>query len=51
MVHLAQLPLYLPALWICAQRYGALGVALLWGLRIVVDTAALLWLARRRLAS
>lgn len=49
MVHLAQLPLYLPLLWICAQRYGALGVAVLWGLRIAVDTSALMWLAWRRL--
>lgn len=48
-VHVAQLPLYLPLLWLGGQRYGALGVALLWGLRIAVDTAALLVLALRRL--
>lgn len=48
-VHVAQLPFYLPLLWIVGQRYGALGVAVLWGLRIAVDTAALLILAAQRL--
>lgn len=48
LLHLAQLPLYLPLLWLVGQRYGALGVALLWGIRIAVDAAALLTIALRR---
>lgn len=50
LVHLAQLPVYLPALWMAGARGGALGVAIVWAARIAVDTAALMVLARRRLS-
>lgn len=49
LVHLVQLPIYIPLLWIAAIKYGALGLAVSWALRIVFDTSALTALALRRL--
>jgi len=48
-LHLAELPVYLVALWWLAHRYGLVGVAMAWSLRAGVDAAALLLLAARRL--
>ena len=48
-LHLAELPLYLAALWWLAQRFGLTGVAMAWTLRAAVDAAALLAMAARRL--
>jgi len=48
-VHLAELPLYVVALWLLLQRFGIVGVAMAWTFRSAVDTVALLWLRRRRL--
>jgi O-antigen/teichoic acid export membrane protein len=48
-LHLAELPIYLGALWWMAHRYGLVGVAMAWSLRSAIDAAALLVLAGRRL--
>jgi O-antigen/teichoic acid export membrane protein len=48
-LHLAELPVYLGALWWLAQRYGLVGVAMAWTLRAAVDAASLFVLASRRL--
>ena len=48
-LHLAELPIYLAALWWMSHRYGLVGVAMAWSLRSGVDAAALLLLAGHRL--
>jgi O-antigen/teichoic acid export membrane protein len=48
MVHVAQLPLYVPALWWATATYGAAGAAVAWSVRIGLDAAALWVLAARR---
>lgn len=48
-LHLAELPIYLAALWWLVHRYGLVGVAMAWSLRAAVDASALLALAGRRL--
>jgi O-antigen/teichoic acid export membrane protein len=45
--HLAELPLYAGGLWWLAQRFGIVGVAIAWTLRVTLDTAALLFVAYR----
>jgi O-antigen/teichoic acid export membrane protein len=49
LIHLAQLPLYLPVLLWAATQWGAVGVSVVWALRAVLDAAAL-WLALQRAA-
>ncbi len=49
LIHLSQLPLYLPALLWAAVRWGAIGVSVVWTARAVLDAAAL-WLALGRQA-
>jgi O-antigen/teichoic acid export membrane protein len=46
-LHILELPLYLGALYLLGQRFGITGVAIAWVLRIAVDSAALMLLARR----
>ena len=48
-LHLAELPIYLAALWWLSHRYGLVGVAMAWSVRAAVDACALLVLAGRRL--
>lgn len=48
-LHVAEVPLYLAALWFLASRYGAPGAAVAWTLRVCVDAAALSVLASREL--
>lgn len=48
-LHLAELPIYLAALWFLAHRYALVGVAMAWTMRAAVDATALLLLAARRL--
>jgi O-antigen/teichoic acid export membrane protein len=43
--HLMELPVYVLMLWWLAGRYGAMGAALAWGARALVDAALLLWAA------
>jgi O-antigen/teichoic acid export membrane protein len=47
-LHLAELPLYLAALWLLIRWRGIEGAALAWLGRVVVDTAILFLLARSR---
>lgn len=49
-LHMVEVPLYAAALWIFAHRYGVVGVAMAWTLRVSVDTGLLLVLGRRQLA-
>ena len=46
-LHLAELPLYSVSLWWLAHRFGIVGVAIAWTLRVTIDTAALLFVAYR----
>jgi O-antigen/teichoic acid export membrane protein len=45
-LHLAELPVYLLALWYCLSGYGIEGAALVWTLRVAVDTVCMFLLAR-----
>ena len=47
-LHLAELPLYLLALYLLAHRFGIVGVAIAWVLRVAVDSAALMVLTSAR---
>ena len=47
LLHVAELPLYLLALWFASSWFGVTGAAAVWVLRILVDTMAMIWLARR----
>jgi hypothetical protein len=46
-LHLVEMPLYLLALVVCAQRFGLAGVASVWCLRAIVDLVVLYLLAAR----
>lgn len=46
-LHLIELPLYVGALWWLSHRYGIVGVAMAWTLRVILDTSALLFFAFR----
>lgn len=49
-LHIVELPLYTVAMLLLARAYGLTGVAVAWTGRIVLDTALLAWLMRRRVA-
>ncbi|MDR7271857.1 O-antigen/teichoic acid export membrane protein [Pelomonas saccharophila] len=44
LLHCAELPLFLAALWLLTVHWGLMGAALAWLGRMVVDAAALFWL-------
>lgn len=46
-VNLLELPLYIVAIWVLTHRYGLVGVAAAWTLRMCVDTTALFMFAMR----
>jgi O-antigen/teichoic acid export membrane protein len=48
-LHLLELPLYAVGIIALVRAFGLPGVAMAWTLRVTVDAAALLWLARSRL--
>lgn len=48
-VHLAELPFYIVGIWWLLHRFGIVGVAIAWTLRVTVDTLALLYVAHRKL--
>jgi O-antigen/teichoic acid export membrane protein len=50
-LHLAELAPYAAALWLLLHTAGATGVAWAWGARVAVDTAVLLYLARKYVPS
>jgi O-antigen/teichoic acid export membrane protein len=45
--HMIELPLYLGGLFLLIGRYGAIGAAWAWFIRIFIDTVAMFWLASR----
>jgi O-antigen/teichoic acid export membrane protein len=47
LLHLAELPLFLLLLWALTARLGIVGTALAASLRLLLDTGAVFWLARR----
>lgn len=51
LLHCAELPLFMIALWLLSARWGLMGAALAWLLRMVLDSAILFWLVRRQRAS
>lgn len=48
-LHLIELPVYVVAVWLSARAFGIQGVAIVWMVRGVVDTAALFVISRRLL--
>lgn len=48
-LHLLELPVYLLALWWAMRRWGIVGAALVWTLRVAVDLVALCGIAQRLL--
>lgn len=46
-IHLAELPAYLVLLAVLVQRFGIIGAAVAWLLRVMVDLALITWTARR----
>jgi O-antigen/teichoic acid export membrane protein len=46
-LHLIELPIYLPMLWLAIHRYGILGAALAWTGRVALDGLLLFWIASR----
>jgi O-antigen/teichoic acid export membrane protein len=47
LLQLAELPLFLLALWLVVPQYGVVGAAWVWSARLVVDGLALWWLSAR----
>lgn len=47
-LHLAELALYVPALFICLNLFGLAGAAMAWTARVGIDLLALLIIARKR---
>lgn len=50
MRHVAELPFYLPLLWVLLRIYGVNGAAMAWALWAVTDMALLFWLKQKKLA-
>jgi len=48
-LHVMELPIYAVAMWWLLHRFGIVGVAIAWTLRVTLDTLALLFIAHRRL--
>lgn len=46
-LHLIELPIYIFCLWVLLQKFGIVGAAISWTLRIVVDTLLLFFLNMR----
>lgn len=46
-LHLIELPIYLPMLWLAIHRFGILGAALVWTSRVALDGILLFLLASR----
>ena len=49
-LHLAELPLYLAALWMLVSRFGIIGAAIASAIRVVLDLGLLSWTASRMLS-
>jgi O-antigen/teichoic acid export membrane protein len=48
-LHLLELPIYLPLLWLAIRNNGVIGAALAWSGRVAVDGILLFWLSGRLL--
>ena len=48
-LHLVELPIYAVTLWLLVGRYGIIGAAVAWVLRVAVDTTCLFAIAHRML--
>src|SRR5207245_5800245 len=46
-LHLIELPIYVPALWLAIHYFGIVGAAMAWTVRVALDGALLFWLTRR----
>ena len=46
-IHVLELFLYLPVLWWALKRYGIVGAAFVWTLRVALDGSLLLWISQR----
>ena len=46
-LHLLELILYVPYLWLLIEKHGINGAATAWTIRVAISTAALLYLAQR----
>lgn len=46
-LHLLELPIYLPLLWLGIRHFGILGAAIAWTGRVALDGLLLFWLASR----
>lgn len=49
-IHVCELAGYLILLWVLAERFGIVGVAIAWSLRVLLDGALFCWLAGERLS-
>ena len=49
LIHLAELPFFIALLWFMTARFGAVGAAVAWLVRIVVDTGLMFEMCRRLL--
>ncbi|MBA3670888.1 MAG: flippase [Gemmatimonadaceae bacterium] len=47
-LHVLELPIYIAGLWWLAHRFGLVGVAMAWTIRVAIDTTVLTVLARRQ---
>jgi O-antigen/teichoic acid export membrane protein len=48
-LHVAEMPFYLLVLWLLISKYGIVGVAMAWTLRVGLDAAALVYISQRLL--
>lgn len=46
-IHTVELPFYLLFLWFAAQKFGAIGAAFTWSLRLIVDCIFLLYFSQK----
>lgn len=46
-LHMAELVLYIPALWLLATYFGIIGAAIAWSARVALDTVILFYVSRR----
>jgi O-antigen/teichoic acid export membrane protein len=42
-IHLSELPFYILALWMLTNKYGVVGAALAWLIRMLIDTSLMFW--------
>jgi len=50
-LHLAELALYVPLLYLCMKNFGILGAAMAWTARTAIDLLALMFFARQKIVT